>query len=87
MIGLRFFGDAFVPDERFAALRAALGPRFEAVELDPKDALPDPRMAPHSVLTLHLNDADPDGPTKQNEQRIIAFFKARTAAQGEVAAP
>jgi dienelactone hydrolase len=81
MLGLRFGGDSYVPPERFAALSAALGPRFEAVELDPKDAAPNPLMAmPHSVLTLHLKDDDPDGPTKQVEQRVIAFFKARTAA-------
>ncbi|MEJ0065686.1 MAG: hypothetical protein WDM85_09790 [Caulobacteraceae bacterium] len=34
----------------------------------------------HSVLTLHLKDDDPEGPTKQLEQRVIAFFKQRTAA-------
>ncbi|HEY1427308.1 MAG TPA: dienelactone hydrolase family protein [Caulobacteraceae bacterium] len=81
MLGLRFEGDPFVSGERFDAYRAALGPRFEAVELDPKDAAPNAMMpTPHSVLTLHLDDADPDGPTKQTEQRVIAFFKARTAA-------
>ena len=37
-------------------------------------------MAPHSVLTLHLRDDDPLGPTKQLEEKVIAFFKARTAA-------
>ena len=80
MLGLRFLGDPFVPDERFAAMREALGPRFEAIELDPKDAAPNQLMAmPHSVLTLHLKDDDPDGPTKQLEQRVIAFFKQRTA--------
>jgi dienelactone hydrolase len=81
MMGLRFFGDATVPDARFAYLKAELGPRFEAVEIDPKDAAPNPLMAsPHSVLTIHLKDDDPDGPTKQAEQRVIAFFKDRTAA-------
>jgi len=81
MLGLRFEGDTYVPPERFAALREALGPRFEAVELDPKDAAQNKLMPmAHSVLTLHLKDDDPDGPTKQLEQRVIAFFKARTAA-------
>lgn len=81
MLGLRFEGDTFVPPERFEALRAALGPRFEGVELDPKDAAASAQMAmAHSVLTFHLNDDDPDGPTKQLEQRVIAFFKQRTAA-------
>ena len=83
MLGLRFRGDPFVPDGRFAAMQAALGPRFVAVELDPKDAAPNAMMAtPHSVLTMHLKDGDPDGPTKQNEQRVIAFFKQRTAGPG-----
>jgi dienelactone hydrolase len=82
MLGLRFFGDTYVPDARFAALKAALGPRFEAVELDPKDAQPNTMMAmPHSVLTIHLKDDDPDGPTKRCEQRVIQFFKDYTAAR------
>ena len=80
MLGLRFEGDSYVPPERFEALRAALGPRFESVELDPKDAAPNALMSmAHSVLTIHLNDDDPDGPTKQVEQRVIGFFKERTA--------
>ena len=80
MMGLRFFGDRTVPDARFDTLKAEFGDRFEAIEIDPKDARQDPRMAPHSVLTLHLNDDDPQGPTKQAEQRVIAFFKQRTGA-------
>ncbi|MFI4933987.1 MAG: dienelactone hydrolase family protein [Caulobacterales bacterium] len=80
MIGLRFFGDGFVPDARFETYRREFGEAFEAIEIDPKDALADPRMAPHSVLTLHLKDDDPEGPTKQAEQRVIAFFKERTGA-------
>ena len=54
MIGLRFFGDSFVPDERFDTLKKTFGDKFEAIELDPKDAAPNTGMAPHSVLTLHL---------------------------------
>jgi dienelactone hydrolase len=80
MLGLRFEGDPFVPPERFEAFRAALGPRFESIELDPKNAQPANNMAPHSVLTLHLKDDDPDGPTKKVEEKVIAFFKQRTAA-------
>ena len=87
MLGLRFEGDSYVPPERFAALREALGPRFEGVTLDPKDAATN-RLMPmaHSVLTLHLKDEDPDGPTKQLEQRVIAFFKQRTAAPATASA-
>lgn len=88
MLGLRFRGDPYVPDARFEAYRRAIGPRFEAVELDPKDAAPNTMMAtPHSVLTIHLKDDDPDGPTKQTEQRVIAFFKERTAAPAAAPAP
>jgi hypothetical protein len=36
---------------------------------------------PHSVLTVDLEDDDPDGPTKQTEQRVIAFFRAMTAPE------
>ena len=37
-------------------------------------------MRPHSVLTIHLKDDDPDSPTKKAEQRVIRFFKERTGA-------
>src|SRR5215472_10208257 len=65
MMALRFRDDPYVPDARFDTLKREFGERLEAVELDPADAKPDPRMAPHSVLTLHLKDDDPDGPTKR----------------------
>ncbi|MEO8812667.1 MAG: dienelactone hydrolase family protein [Caulobacteraceae bacterium] len=80
MIGLRFLGDPFVPDARFDALKATFGERFEAIEISPENARQDPRMAPHSVLTLHLDDRDPNGPTKKAEDRVIAFFAERTGA-------
>ncbi len=80
MIGLRFYGDPFVPDVRFDTFKREFGDRFEAIEIAAKDALPDQRMAAHSVLTLHLKDDDPDGPTKKAEERVIAFFKQRTGA-------
>jgi dienelactone hydrolase len=80
LMALRFRGDPFVPDARFDTLRRDFGDRLEAVELDPADARPDPRMPAHSVLTLHLRDDDPTGPTKRCEERVIAFFKERTGA-------
>jgi dienelactone hydrolase len=76
MIGLRFFDDGFVPDARFDTYRREFGDRFEAIEIDPKDAAPAP-VAPHSVLTIHLKE---DGPTKAAEQRVIDFFRQRTGA-------
>jgi dienelactone hydrolase len=80
VMALRFHGDPFVPDARFDTLKREFGDRLEAVEIEAKDGLPDPRMPAHSVLTLHLNDGDPDGPTKLCEQRVIEFFKQRTGA-------
>jgi dienelactone hydrolase len=77
MIGLRFYGDPFVPDARFETYKRELGDRFEAIELDPKDAAPGPLKHPHSVLTINLAE---DGPTKAAEQRVIQFFKDRTGA-------
>jgi dienelactone hydrolase len=77
MIGLRFYGDPFVPDARFDTLKREFGDRFEAIELDPADAVPGGLKHPHSVLTINLAD---DGPTKAAEQRVIQFFKDRTGA-------
>lgn len=75
VLGLRFKSDALVPDARFETLRTTFGDRFEAIELDDAAAYPGTDMAPHSVLTLHL---DNKGPTKLAEQRVIAFFRERT---------
>jgi dienelactone hydrolase len=77
MIGLRFFEDPFVPDARFDSLKQEFGDKFEAIEIDPKDAAPGPLKHAHSVLTINLAD---HGPTKAAEQRVIAFFKERTGA-------
>ena len=78
MIGLRFYGDKFVPDERFDTYKREFGSRFEAIELDPKHGAPGPIQA-HSVLTVNLKDA-PGEPTKLAEERVIQFFKERTGA-------
>lgn len=78
MIGLRFRGDKFVPDERFDTYKRELGSRFVAIELNPEDAAPAP-FPPHSVLTIHLDDR-PGTPTKLAEEQVIAFFKQRTGA-------
>ena len=80
LLGLRFHGDAAVPPARFDTYKRTFGERFEAIEIDPADARHDPRMKPHSVLTIHLKDDDPQGPTKRAEQRVIQFFKERTGA-------
>jgi dienelactone hydrolase len=77
VMGLRFFGDPFVPDARFETLKRELGEAFEAIEIDPKDAAPGPLPHPHSVLTINLAET---GPTKAAEARVIAFFRERTGA-------
>jgi dienelactone hydrolase len=79
LIGLRFHGDRSVPDARFDFLKAEFGDRFEAIELDPKDALQGTGFPPHAVLTVHLDDR-PGTPTKRVEERVIAFFRQRVGA-------
>ncbi len=74
VMGLRYRGDPFVPDERFARYARELGPRFIDVTLEPEDARPDTGMTPHSVLTIHLPDR---GPGKAAETRVIDFFRQR----------
>jgi hypothetical protein len=80
MIGLRFLRDGFVPDARFDTYRRTFGDRFEAIELDPKDAQAGTGLTPHSVLTIHLRDDDLEGPTKRAEGRVIEFFRRRLTA-------
>jgi dienelactone hydrolase len=79
MIGLRFHGDGFVPDERFERLKSEFGDKFEAIELAAADALQGTGLTPHSVLTIHLDDQE-GTPTKKAEERVIAFFKQRVGA-------
>ena len=78
MIGLRFFGDRSVPDERFETFRREFGNRFEAIEIDPKNSAPGP-VGARSVLTVNLQDWD-GTPTKHAEERVIQFFRERTGA-------
>jgi dienelactone hydrolase len=80
MIGLRFRGDPLVPSKRFETLKREFGDRFEAIELDPADADPNAPRPAHAVLTLHLNDSDPDGPTRKAEAHVIEFFRKRLGA-------
>ncbi len=79
-MALRFPSDRLVPDARFATLKKTFGDKMEIVELADEHAAKETGMAPHSVLTIHLNELLPDGPSKQTERRVIAFFKARTGA-------
>jgi dienelactone hydrolase len=76
VLGLRFKGDRFVPEERFAFLREQLGDAFIAVELDDECAKPDVGMPPHSVLTEHLIDAAGE-PTRAALDQVLDFFRTR----------
>ena len=78
-MALRFKSDIAVPDARFRELERRFGSHMELIELEDTDAGGDSPLPPHSVLTLHLKDNDPHGATKQAEQRLIAFLKARTS--------
>ena len=78
MIGLRFLGDPFVPDERFDDAEGAIRRPLRGHRTRPEGRAHRTRACrPHSVLTLHLVD---DGPTKAAEQRVIEFFRERTGA-------
>ncbi|MFD4292491.1 dienelactone hydrolase family protein [Rhodococcus sp. NPDC058532] len=76
VLGLRFRGDRFVPEERFAFLRRELGDAFVAVELDDAAANPDALIPPHSPLTEHLVD-EPGQPTRQALDTVLDHFRKR----------
>lgn len=74
ILGLRYRGDTFVPDARFARYKAEFGDRFEDITLDPEHAKQGTGRPPHSVLTIHLPDS---GPGRDACDRTIAFFRQR----------
>ncbi|UQA56880.1 dienelactone hydrolase family protein [Polyangium aurulentum] len=75
VLGLRFKGDPFVPDERFQFLRERLGEGFVAVELEQSDGHPEGPLAKHhSVLTGALIDA-PGEPTRAALDRVLQLFR------------
>jgi dienelactone hydrolase len=77
VLGLRFTRDALCPGARFERLRAELGERFEAIEIDssPGNAHGIKRTA-HSVVTLDLID-EAGHPTRAALDRVLAFFRER----------
>ena len=77
VVGLRFTGDALVPAARFDRLRAELGDRFIAIEIDSSRGNPHgiPRLA-HSVLAHDYVDT-PGHPTRVALDRVLAFFAER----------
>ncbi|WOB05916.1 dienelactone hydrolase family protein [Piscinibacter gummiphilus] len=83
VLAYRFDGDPYCRAERFAAYKAALGPRFVARALPDSAANPDTppffRQAvpqPHSVVTAHLID-EAGQPTLQARDEILDFFRQR----------
>jgi dienelactone hydrolase len=86
VLGYRFEGDAFCRAERFATYRRALGERFvgrvlpdEAANKDLPPFFQKHVPTPHSVVTVHLRDAEGE-PTVAARDEIIAFMKLRLLA-------
>jgi len=80
VLGLRFKGDPLSPGSRFATLRAALGERFVAVELEQKDGHPDSPLRPHhSVLTGSLID-EPGQPTHDALELVLRMLREKLAS-------
>ncbi|MEV7414741.1 dienelactone hydrolase family protein [Streptomyces sp. NPDC089919] len=89
VLGLRFRGDKFVPEDRFAFLTRQLGDGFVAVELDDDTANPDSLMPAHSVLTEHLVDS-PGEATRAALDQVLDLFRSRLldeALPGSAPAP
>lgn len=84
-LGLRFTGDPFVPDARFATLQARLGDRFEAVEIEsgPGNAHGFGPKA-HSVLTEERRD-EAGHPTAEALDKVLELFR-RTLLVGSAPA-
>ncbi len=77
VLGLRFTGDVLVPQARFDRLRAELGDKFVAIEIDSRRGNPHgiPWTA-HSVLAHDFVDA-PDHPTRHALDRVLDLFRER----------
>lgn len=83
VLAYRFEGDRHCRAERFAAYRAALGPRFigrvlpdSAAHTEPPPFFKHVVASPHSVLTAHLIDAEGE-PTTQARDEVLAFLRKR----------
>lgn len=74
LLGLRFTDDSLCPGVRFARLRATLGDRFEALEIDSSPGNPwGHRRIAHSPLTNEFVD-EPGQPTRAALERVLEFF-------------
>jgi dienelactone hydrolase len=77
VLGLRFKGDPYVPEDRFRFLKEQLGDGFVAIELEqsqgnPQGALP----LRHSVLTNDLIER-PGEPTYEARERVLRLFQEK----------
>ena len=79
VLGLRFTSDPFVPAERFATLRDALGDNFVGIEITSPDPAHKISKAAHSVLTEERSD-EPGHPTADAFDRVLAFLTTRLRA-------
>jgi dienelactone hydrolase len=80
VLGLRFTGDRMVPRQRFERLRAELGDRFIAVEIDSsRDNVHGIPRTAHAVLTHHFVDR-PGHPTRAALDQVVEFFRDRLLA-------
>jgi dienelactone hydrolase len=80
LLALRFESDRLAPCARFQTLERELGARAELHVLPDASARQGTGRHPHSVLSLHLDRDDPDGPTMKVHRRVLDFFKQRTGA-------
>ena len=86
VLAYRFEGDSFCRAERFAAYAKALGPRFQPRVLPDSAANTNDLppfferfvTTPHSVVTVHLIDAEGE-PTVMARDEILDFFRQRLA--------
>jgi dienelactone hydrolase len=76
VLAYRFDGDRFCQAERFFDYAAALGDRFRATVLADESASTVSGTPPHSVVTMHLIDAEGE-PTRAAVDEILAFYKHR----------
>ncbi len=82
LLGLRFTGDPLCPAARFQRLRAELGERFEAIEIDSTSGRHrGVRRFAHSVLTLDFVD-EAGHPTRAALDRVLTFFAERLRLRG-----
>ncbi len=76
VLGLRFTGDHAVPEDRFTALKKALGPKFTAIEIKSPDRAISINRSAHSVLTEDLIDV-PGHPTHAAVHQVLEFFESQ----------